>query len=299
MFSIGIDGGGSTVRVVVLDEDRQVCGEAVGSSVNPNSVGRDGAARALQAAIEAALAAANADRAAVGRVGAGVAGALTPPFHDWLRDMLRAVLPNAAVAITSDVEIALIGAHGVRRGVLVLSGTGSAAFGVNAAGESALAGGWGYLFGDEGSGAWIGTRALAAVARHTDGRGAPTMLTERIFNLLHVSDARQLIEIIYQPNVPAPPRLARFAPLVLELAETDPTASAILVEAIDELRMVMRAVIDRLNLDSPPIAFGGGLLSAPNALSLGLQRALNLPAFPTRLHSAEMGAALYALEMLP
>ena len=75
------------------------------------------------------------------------------------------MLPAAQIALSSDVEIALVGALGQRLGIVVLAGTGSAAYGVNRAGDALLVGGWGYLLGDEGSGYWIGAEALRLLAR--------------------------------------------------------------------------------------------------------------------------------------
>jgi N-acetylglucosamine kinase-like BadF-type ATPase len=298
MVYIGIDGGGSTVRVVVVTPDLSILGQSRGGSVNPNSAGRDAAASALHAAIREALAAAQVTAGDVTAVGAGVAGAMTAPLNDWLRDTLSSIVPDVPVFSTHDIEIALIAAHGIRRGVLVLAGTGSAALGVSPTGESLLVGGWGYLLGDEGSGAWLGLRALNAVACHADGRGEPTRLTDAIMNLLQLSDARQLIEIIYQPAVPVAPRAARFAPLVLEHAEVDGVASRLVDEAVKALALHVETIVSRLRLVDPGVAFAGGLLSSPNVLSLRLQSVLRLAAFPAARYPAEVGAALLAMERM-
>lgn len=230
-------------------------------------------------------------------VGAGVAGTMNPPLREWLHDALTSVLPNTPIYTTHDLEIALIGAHGERRGVIIVAGTGSAAYGVNDAGESLLVGGWGYLLGDEGGGAWIGLQALKKVIAFAD-EGETLPLAERIFDLLQISEARQLVEIIYQPGVPVAPRLARFAPFILKWAEDDSTASGIIYSAATRLHYLFRRLQRRLNLTNPPIAFSGGLLNEPNSLSLGLQQQLNLPVFPKAKYPPEIGAALYAMEQL-
>jgi len=294
---IGIDGGGSTVRVVIVQTDLTIIGQSRGGSVNPNSTGRDHAARTLQDATRAALADAGVARDAITAVGAGVAGTNNPTLGAWLRETLSSALPNVPLYTTHDIETALIGAHGERRGVIVVAGTGSAAFGVNDVGESLLVGGWGYLLGDEGSGAWIGLQALKAVIEHHQG-GRETQLTARIFDLLQISAARELIDIIYQPGVPVAPRLARFAPLVLELAQADTVAANIIDLAVGWLADLVTLLSERLKLTTPAIAFGGGLLSEPNALSLQLQKKIDLPAFPQAKYPPEIGAARYAMEQM-
>ena len=294
MYLIGIDGGGSTVRAAVTDETLTILGQARGEGVNPNTVGRDHAARTIQQVLKDAAALARVHTDQIHAVGAGIAGALTAPFHEWLMQTLRDVLPLAQIYITTDMEVALIGAHGERRGVLVAAGTGSAAFGVNDRGESLLVGGWGYLLGDEGSGAWIGLQALKQVVQASD-RALPSMLAERVFDLLQVSEARELVSIIYQPNVPAAPRLARFAPLVLELADSDEAAQQIVMEAAAHLADLVDILKHRLKMDNPAVRFGGGLLSGVNPLTSALQARLGLDVFPTAVYPPEIGAALYAM----
>ena len=78
---------------------------------------------------------------------------------------------NSRIVIVNDALIALeTGAPG-QPGVVIISGTGSIAYGRNAAGEAARSGGWGYVLGDEGSGYWIGRAALRAVLRAADLAG--------------------------------------------------------------------------------------------------------------------------------
>ncbi len=113
------------------------------------------------------------------------------------------MLPAAQVALSSDVEIALVGALGRRLGIVVLAGTGSAAYGVNRAGESLLVGGWGYLLGDEGSGYWIGSEALRLLARAADQRPAsPAMKSEsilpaRIMAALDLATPKAVVKWLY------------------------------------------------------------------------------------------------------
>ena len=70
---------------------------------------------------------------------------------------------KARVVVVNDALVALEAAIPGGPGVVIISGTGSIAYGRNAAGEAARAGGWGYVLGDEGSGYWIGRAALRAV----------------------------------------------------------------------------------------------------------------------------------------
>ncbi|MCZ2099088.1 MAG: hypothetical protein LC121_23075 [Anaerolineae bacterium] len=296
---VGIDGGGSAVRVVVTTPDLTLLGQAEGGAVNPGTVGRAAAAVTIQNAVRAALDAAGVSHERVAVVGIGVAGAAASHSAGWLREVVSGVTPGARVVPSADYEIALVGALGRRRGVLILAGTGSLAYGVNARGRSALAGGWGYLLGDEGSGYWLGLEGLRAVVRAADGRGPQTALSAALLEALELSGARDLIAWLYRAGVPRTPAIARLAEVVLAAAaDGDPAAGALVARGAQELAHAARAVMRALSMRRPAIAFAGGLLSAPNPLSEALCARLGLPALPTARYSPAIGAALLARDAL-
>ena len=85
---MGIDGGGSHVRVAIADADLTVVGSAEGGSANPNSAGREAAAQAIQETIRAALADAHLAPADIAAVGVGIAGTVTA--REWVRETVAA-----------------------------------------------------------------------------------------------------------------------------------------------------------------------------------------------------------------
>ena len=93
--------------------------------------------------------------------------------------ILREILPADVVVVTDDAVIALAGATAGEPGIVTIAGTGSIAFGRNAAGRTARIGGWGYIFGDEGGGFDIARQALRAALRAEEGWGPPTALWPR------------------------------------------------------------------------------------------------------------------------
>ncbi|MCZ7540948.1 MAG: hypothetical protein M5U29_13790 [Anaerolineae bacterium] len=297
-YVMGIDGGGSTVRVAITTSALTICGQACGPTANPSVVGRDTAAETIRAAMQGALEDAGLSPEQIGAVGIGVAGAAASHSEAWLRQVVTAVTPHARLALSADYEIALAGALGKRCGVLVLAGTGSLAYGVNARGEAALGGGWGYLLGDEGGGYWIGMEGLRAVARALDGRGPITPLTTAVLSALGLSNRSDLIRWLYDDPGGHTRELAELARLMLEQAASDPEAAAIVQRAADELAQVAGTVIRRLNMESPEFAFAGGLLSEPNPLTEALCRALRLPAVPVARYPPVIGAALLALQLV-
>ena len=169
----------------------------------------------------------------VAAVGIGVAGAAASHSAEWLREVVRAVTPARA----DRAERRLRDRAGWRagtRGVLVLAGTGSLAYGVNRRGRK-LIGGWGYLLGDEGSGGWLGLEGLRAVVRAADGRGPATVLTDRLLHELGLSDARDLIPWLYRADSRTP-AIARWRACARRCRSGDAVARSLVARAADGSR---------------------------------------------------------------
>src|ERR1041384_3852646 len=96
-YVIGIDGGGSTVRVTVVTPDLQVIGEAKGSTANPNLVGREVAKQTIQTTLREAVAAAHLTTDQIAAVGIGIAGGEASHAEAWLREVVAGVAPHAEI----------------------------------------------------------------------------------------------------------------------------------------------------------------------------------------------------------
>jgi N-acetylglucosamine kinase-like BadF-type ATPase len=298
-YVLGIDGGGSNLRAVLTDRQLSVLAQTQGGSANPNVVGREASGEAIRRVIRDILAAAQLSAKQIAGIGIGIAGASQPGFRDWLQQVLADVTPGIPLAISSDFEIALVGAHGRRLGLLVLAGTGSLAYGVNSRGDSALVGGWGYLLGDEGGGYWLGMEGLRAWLRMADGRGAKTTLAQPILDQFQLEKPQDIVQWLYQANTSRVRQIAELAPIVLDhAAGGDVVARDIVTRGARELALAARTVLHRLDMEPLPIAFTGSLLNTPNALSEMLCALLGLPAIPANRHAPAIGAALLALHML-
>ncbi|GAB4518473.1 MAG: N-acetylglucosamine kinase [Anaerolineae bacterium] len=292
---MGIDGGGSHLRVVIVSPDLEMKASLTTTTANPSVIGHLKAVDVVQSAVRDCVARAGLTVEAITAVGVGIAGAAASHSEEWLREVLGAVLPNALIVPSSDIEIALVGAHGKREGVLALAGTGSVALGINTEGEMVQVGGWGYLIGDEGSGYRLGIEALHAMTRATDGRDEPTRLTERVLEILDLNTPYQIISWLYGSGVNRTREVAELAPVVLEEAEGgDVVARRIVHHAAEELAHLCETVIRRLHITERRIAFAGGILEHDNRLSRELCQMLGLEQRPTALYPPVVGAALLA-----
>jgi glucosamine kinase len=294
-YFMGIDGGGSNLRVAITTPNLTVCAKAYAATVNPSIIGHAPAAKIIRDTMQEAIIQANLTPADITSVGIGIAGAVPPLAENWLREVVNAVTPQTYIVPSVDFETALVGAHGQRYGILVLAGTGSVAYGINEAGEKARVGGWGYLMGDEGSGYWLGIQALRFVMHAYDGRENPTTLTESVLTALNLKDESYIPLWLHQDDTTRNRDIARLAPLVMEAATAgDDIANRIVDSAVQELLRLCQTAIRRLDMSDPPIAFAGGLLENPTLLSTRLCELLDLPAIPTPKYPPMIGAALLA-----
>jgi N-acetylglucosamine kinase-like BadF-type ATPase len=178
--------------------------------------------------------------------------------------ILREILRTEHLLVTHDAAIALSGALAGAPGIITVAGTGSIAFGRNQAGKVARAGGWGYVFGDEGGGFDIARQALRAALRFEEGWGEPTALTGRLLAVTGAADMNDLLHRFYTTDFPRP-RIAALAASVEEAAHAgDEVATRILHSAAEDLAIIANAVRRTLFGSLPAdVAYVGGVFRSP------------------------------------
>jgi N-acetylglucosamine kinase-like BadF-type ATPase len=178
--------------------------------------------------------------------------------------LLREMLAADRLTITHDAEIALAGAVDGGAGVIVIAGTGSIAFGKNSRGETARAGGWGHIFGDEGAAFDIARQALRAMLREYEGWGPRTALTPALLEATAAADAHDLLHLWYKIEWPRS-RVAALAPLASRIAEEgDPVAVGILESSARDLAMLAASVREQIQEeDRLTVSWMGGVFRSP------------------------------------
>lgn len=264
--ALGLDGGGTQTRAAVATAAGEIIGRGHSSACNLAAVPLPDALAAVLAAADLALAEARQERADVLSLCAGVAGVSYTERRDQFRAGLRKAFPHARVAVEPDYAVALAGATGGAPGVIVIAGTGSAAFGENASGERHKAGAYGYLVDDGGSGYGVGRAALAAVLRAADGTGEATCLSVRILDVLGLSAPADLIPGVYGGALTRV-AIAGLARTVAQAAQEDDDAvsRAILMRSGGVLAHLAHGITQRLfaETETPfPVVPIGGLWGA-------------------------------------
>jgi len=278
-YALGVDGGGTKTEAWLarFDDAGQptVLGRGRAGSSNPRAVGIERALENLGEAISAAWKESKSEPRTVDAAVLALSGA----GHLAVQQQVLAWANQRGLArqvcLKHDAEPVLAEGTPEGWGVALIVGTGSAAIGADRQQGREIVGGWGYRFGDEGSAYWIGRRALEAMARAADGRGAPTELTQAIGSRLHTEDPRAVLGFLEETgDVRA--AIAALADVVEEIARRgDPVALEIVEEAADELATMVAALAKRLALGQDfPLALAGGVICGSELLRDRLLAAL-------------------------
>ena len=310
-YWLGVDGGGTNTRAKIyfapldpaIDLENYLVGEGRSDAANFHRVGLESSAASVKSAITDACLNAKISITQLAGACIGLAGVSHPDNHKKMSDAIKAAMPQFEFELVTDARVALAGATAGKPGVVVIAGTGSIAYGVDAHGNVARAGGWGPALGDEGSGTYIGRRALEAVMTAYDHRThEDTKLTEKVCRHFHVNSPVELPTVIYDPASNAMQEIAQLSKEVVEAAnEGDETAIAILKNAAHELARAVIAVIEQLKMKDEAFRVGyvGGVFSS-GELMLAPLRAEIMEFAPhaligAPLHSPMIGAAQMAM----
>lgn len=267
-YFLGVDGGQTSTTALIGDKDGKVLGFGRGGPINHVGAaeGRAKFVNAIETCVGEACRQAGVERARV-RFSSSCFGFSGGPADK--ADILKELLHTERTIVTHDALIALTGATNGEPGVITIAGTGSIAFGRGPSGEAARAGGWGYLFGDEGSGFYITRQALRAALRFEEGWGPPTSLRPALLDATGARNMNDLLHRFYTTEFPRP-RVAGFSKLVDDAAENgDQTARDILSEAGQQLAGLAAAVHDQLfdEGDAVRVAYIGGVFRSRAVLT--------------------------------
>lgn len=258
-YFLGFDGGGTKTECILADAEGQIVGRALAGPSNPLRSGYTRAWFALSEAADAVLGRQKISAGHIRGICAGLGGAGRRGVVRRATTFFEQGFPNAEIRVTTDLEIAFEAAFGASEGIILLAGTGSAAFGRDANGRTTRTGGRGPWFSDEGSAFDIGRAAFRAVVDSEEGRGPATKLTERLFAWHRARDWDALLEqVAKNPDDVFP----KTFPLVAELADKgDAVSRTILGSAAGSLAGLAKCVARDLGWSERdvPIAKVGGV----------------------------------------
>ena len=302
---LGVDGGGSKTRFLLIDESGRVLASHLEGSAYHLEIGL-GDLQALltrgvrQTLERALLPAAALTYAFFGLPAYGEDRGLTSA----LDAAPSAALPHQRYRCGNDMVCGWAGALAGADGINIVAGTGSIAYG-EFAGRGARSGGWGELFSDEGSAYWLAREALRLFARMSDGRTARGALYKSVKQHFALQDDLELCAAIYGKPLSQRSQFAQLSKLVSEAARAgDEAALGLFNDAGRELADMVEAVRSTLQVaaDVPvPVSYSGGLFQLGELILGPLKAELGRRSAAYNLVAARLppdaGAALQAARL--
>lgn len=279
-LGIVVDGGGTKTACRVLEistEGMTILGAAAATGSNPAEIGVDAAVEAILTAVREATRQARLEEASrIERAALAIAGTLDQRLRADLEEALRGKLPANRCRVFPDIVPPLFWASAVGPSIGVIAGTGSVAVARTPCGRCTVAGGWGYLLGDEGSGYAIGREALRYTLEQLEAAHPLSPLATEVLHEAGVATTNELKRYVYASTHPRR-TIAGLARSVFILGEhPDARQESIVNQAAQDLaRLALRASA-RLALDWPttPVAASGGLFAAGETIRAPFRRAL-------------------------
>lgn len=283
---LGIDGGGSKCKAIVISENNQTLGTGISGPANPLH-GFEQATNSITESAKLALADAGLSHLCLSDVvaGVGLAGVNLPVLFNEMKNWNN---PFKHMYLATDLLIASLGAHDGSDGAVMITGTGSCGFSY-IDGQEFIVGAHGFPHGDKGSGAWFGLQAVKQVLLAIDGVASPTKMQIDLLSKLDVKDDVSLVELI--AGKPAA-FYAQLANLVFDAAESgDDVAKNIVTEGAGYITNIAKTLWKK---QPPRMSLIGGLTPRIKPwLDDDIKERLSAP-----LNPPEIGAVIFAKQKL-
>ena len=283
---LGIDGGGSKCKAIVMNANDDVLGTGVSGPGNPLH-GFEQACHSITESAELALADAGLEDISLNELhaGVGLAGVNLPALFKQMQSWQH---PFKEMFLAHDLLIACLGAHHSNNGAVIISGTGSCGFSCIDSKEVVI-GGHGFPQGDKGSGAWFGLQATKQVLLSLDGIVKPSLLNNLLLKKLGCDDVTSVVEKVAGKTATF---YAQLANLVFDAAEQgDLVALAIVEEGAEYINSIARILL--ANKPARISILGGLAIRLKPRLDETLKAQLSEP-----LSEPEVGAVLFARQAL-
>lgn len=266
---LGLDGGGTKTKAVLIDEKRKVFGNGFSGGSNANILGFKKAIDNLKIAVNQSLR--NHIISDVASICFAIAGINTANDKSaWekeiKKDQTLSKIPK--LILINDSLAALRAGTNDKNAIVIIAGTGSNCYGRNENGHEARSGGLDWILSDEGSAYAIGLEILHRTVQALDGRGTKTILTNLLFEKLKIKNLDQLHQMVYQKPWNKSD-IASIAPLAQIAADKgDQIAKSIVIKTASDLAEMVKAVATKLNLkeNTYPIVYTGSVFKVQKTL---------------------------------
>lgn len=258
-YYLGIDGGGTKTAFALADQTGTVLKQITLGATNPNDVGFENTFAVLREGIDTLCE--GIERQEIS-VFAGLAGCSSAENLPRIRDFLVG-LGFGKTSNHNDAYNAVSAALDGEDGVTVIMGTGSIAYAKSGSYLRRI-GGYGYLFGDAGSGFAIGRDVILAALQYEDGSGEQTLLHSLVREKCGTKTVLESIDLFYKEGKQ---EIARYAPLAFKAyIAGDAVAKKIVADNLSAIARLVRSGADTVGKESVKVALCGGLCGAKEVI---------------------------------
>ncbi len=294
MYIIGIDGGGTNTIGYLADYNCNILAVAKGDTSNYLSAGIVKAKESINGVISSLCYMQGIRKDEIKLISLGLAGVGRAENIRTIKSIFLELGINCNILINNDAYISLVGAHGKDEGIILISGTGSIALGVNKNKDVFRVGGWGHILGDEGSGYYFGKKGLTAIMKAYDGRGKSTLISDKIFRYLNITNIDEIVQYVYS-DINNKSKISNLSKLVIEAAEeNDEVASSIIDKGIQELIDITMTIVDKIK-EPMNIALAGGIFDNSQFIKDKFLKELNVKNSQLNVVGKKYDAAIGAL----
>ena len=264
MYYLGIDGGGTKTKYLLINNELIKVAEVEGSTIHIHQVGVEGIKTQITENVAKICNEANIDVTDIAYVFVGIAG-----YGESIEDVKKIdkafnEIMEVPYSIENDAVNGWAGGTACKPGINVVAGTGSIAYGRNSNGKLARCGGFGPGIGDDGSAYWIALKTINEYTKQKDGRKEKTLLVDILEKEYGITYRYEIVDIIFNRLKFNRTEIAKFSTICFLAAENGCSAcKEIFREAAEAIFAHIKAISKELNLTKDFIvSYTGGVFKA-------------------------------------
>ena len=264
MYYLGVDGGGTKTKYLLINENLKKVAESEGSTIHIHQVGVEGIKTQITENIANICKEANITVKDINYIFAGV-----PGYGESIDDMNKIDkafkdIMEVPYSIDNDAVNGWAGGTACKPGVNVVAGTGSIAYGRNSEGKLARCGGFGPGIGDDGSAYWIALKTINEYTKQKDGRKEKTVLVDILEREYKITYKYEIVEIVFNRLKFNRTDLAKFSTICFLAAEAGcPACVEIFKKSAESIFEHIKAISKELSFtDEFVVSYTGGVFKA-------------------------------------
>lgn len=264
MYYLGIDGGGTKTKYVLINEKLETVSECESSTIHIHQVGVNGIKEELENNIKKICEQGKINITEIAHAFLGVPGYGESAEDKNKIDKAISEVMNVNYTVDNDAVNGWAAGTACKPGINIVAGTGSIAYGRNKKGQIERSGGWGPTIGDDGSAYWIGLKTINEYTKQKDGRAEKTILVDILEENYNIKYHFEIVDIVFNRIKLNRTEIAKFSKVCYLAAEKGcPAAIKIFDEVAVNLYEHIKSLADKLNFeDEFIVSYTGGVFNA-------------------------------------